>query len=314
MKKYLTFFALSGILLSNPVLAQDESISSGLQSMDSTQVAMLIIICVILGIIILLLILMLYLMSFISAIFRKENPELADEPSWWESFKERFVTGDVEEELSQDKLMTGHSYDGIQELDNFMPPWLQWVFTGTIIIAFVYFGYYTVLGIGKTGIEEYEEELRIAAIEAEERGSNALASIDETNVEIDNSDIGLSAGKTIYDSNCVACHAADGGGGVGPNLTDQYWLHGGGIKDIFGVIKYGVIEKGMVPWEDQLSPQEIQGVASYILTLQGTTPAVPKDPQGELYEESGESVPNEEDSILPTDSTVVMPDSIAVTE
>ena len=300
MKKYLT---LIGLLLSSSAFAQEESVSGAMQAMDSNQVAIFIIIGVILGVIILLLILMLYLMSFISAVFRKENPELAEEPSWWESFKERFVTGDIEEELSQEKLMTGHSYDGIQELDNFMPPWLQYVFTGTIIIAFVYFGYYTILGYGKTGIEEYEEEVRIAAIEAEARGASALASIDENNVEVDDSAVGLNAGKTIFGTNCAACHAADGGGGVGPNLTDQYWLHGGGIKDLFSVIKYGVIEKGMVPWEDQLSPQEIREVASYILTLQGTSPAVAKDPQGELYE-GGETAPTE-DSGAPADTSAI---------
>lgn len=311
MKKYFTFFALIGLLLSNPVLAQDEAVSSGLKAMDSNQLAILIIIGVVFGVIILLLILMLYLMSFVSAILLQENPELADGPSWWESFKERFVTGDVEEEQSRDKLMTSHSYDGIQELDNFMPPWLQYVFTGTIVIAFVYFGYYTVLGFGKTGIEEYEEEIRIAAIEAESRGTSAMASIDETNVEVDNSELGISAGKTIFGANCAACHAADGGGGVGPNLTDQYWLHGGDIKDVFRVIKYGVIEKGMVPWEDQLSPQEIQGVSSFILTLQGTTPAVAKDPQGELYT-GGEVAPV--DDSTPADSTEVAADSVATAE
>lgn len=306
MKKHITFYTLIGLLFSTPALAQEESMSGALQAMDSNQVAILIIIGVILGVIILLLILMLYLMSFISAIFRKESPELAEEPSWWESFKERFVTGDTQEEQAKDKLMLDHSYDGIQELDNFMPPWLQYVFTGTIIIGVVYFSYYTVLGFGKTGVEEYQEEVRIAAIEAEARGASALASIDETNVEADNSDAGLSNGETIFGANCAACHAADGGGGVGPNLTDRYWLHGGDIKDLFTVIKYGVIEKGMVPWEDQLSPQEIQQVASFILTLQGTSPAAPKDPQGELYEGTGETVP--------ADSTAIATDVIAIGE
>ncbi|REG81661.1 cbb3-type cytochrome c oxidase N-terminal domain-containing protein [Algoriphagus antarcticus] len=310
MKKYLTFFALSCLLFFNPVLAQNTSVSEGLGALDSNQMALLIIIGVIIGVIILLLILMIYLMSFISAVFRKENPELVEEPSWWETFKQRFVTGDIKEEQTKDKLMEDHSYDGIQELDNFMPPWLQYVFSGTVIIAIVYFGYYTVLGFGKTGVEEYQEEIRIAAIEAEERGTSALASIDETNVEFDKSDVGISAGKTIFGANCAACHAADGGGGVGPNLTDQYWIHGGDIKDVFKVIKYGVIEKGMVPWEDQLNPQEIQEVSSYILSIQGTSPAVAKDPQGELYSGEDEAAPAD-DSSAPADSTAV---AAAVTE
>lgn len=303
MKKYLTFLALSGLLCFKPAFGQEASISVGLQAMDSSQLTLLIIIGVIIGVIVLLLILMIYLMMFISAVFRKENPELADEPTWWETFKERFVTGDIAEEQEKGKLMADHSYDGIQELDNFMPPWLQYVFSGTIIIAIVYFGYYTVLGFGMTGIEEYEEDVRIAAIEAEARGASALASIDETNVEVDNSEVGISAGKTIFGANCAACHAADGGGGIGPNLTDQYWIHGGDIKDLFTVVKYGVIEKGMVPWEDQLSPKEIQEVTSFILTLQGTTPAVAKDPQGELYTR-GETAPAD-DAPASSDSTAV---------
>ena len=313
MKKYLTFFALLGSLMSTPVLAQNEAVSGGFGAMDSNQMGLLIIIGVIIGVIILLLILMIYLMSFISAVFRKENPELVNEPSWWDSFKQRFVTGDIEEEQEKDKLMTDHSYDGIQELDNFMPPWLQYVFLGTIIIAISYFSYYTVLGFGKTGVEEYEEEVRIAAIEAEARGVSLLASIDETNVVVDDSGAALSAGNAIFTANCAACHAADGGGGVGPNLTDQYWLHGGDIKDLFKVIKYGVIEKGMVPWEDQLSPKEIQDVASYILTLQGTSPAAPKDPQGELYSGDEESAATEKSEAEGDDSTVAS-DTTAIAE
>ncbi|SFU16714.1 cytochrome c oxidase cbb3-type subunit 3 [Algoriphagus locisalis] len=308
MKKYLTFLALGSLLISTPVLAQDDS--AGFGALDSNQMALLLIIGVIIGVIILLLILMIYLMSFISAVFRKENPELANEPSWWDTFKQKFVTGDIEEEQDEEKLMSDHSYDGIQELDNFMPPWLQYVFSGTIIIAVVYFGYYTVLGLGKTGVEEYEEEVRIAAVEAEARGVSLLASIDETNVELDISGAALNAGSAIFSTNCAACHAADGGGGVGPNLTDQYWLHGGDIKDVFKVVKYGVIEKGMVPWEDQLSPKEIQDVSSYILSLQGTSPAAPKDPQGELYagDESSSTTSEGADvdeSIVAADTTVV---------
>ncbi|WP_339698942.1 cbb3-type cytochrome c oxidase N-terminal domain-containing protein [Algoriphagus aquimarinus] len=307
MKKYLTLFSLIGLMVSPSAWAQTEASSAGMLSMDSNQIALLIIIGVIIGVIILLLILMIYLMSFISAVFRKENPELAEETSWWDSFKERFVTGDIEEEQAKEKLMADHSYDGIQELDNFMPPWLQYVFIGTVVFAIGYYANYTVFGFGMTGVEEYEEELRIEAIAAESRSLTADASIDETNVTLDDSGPALSAGKTIFEANCAACHAIDGGGGVGPNLTDKYWLHGGDIKDVFAIVKYGVIEKGMVPWEDQLNPKEIQEVSSYILSLQGTRPAAPKDPQGELY--SGGSANESEapaDSMTAADSTSVV--------
>jgi cytochrome c oxidase cbb3-type subunit 3 len=273
--------------------------------MDSNQLTLLIILGVVLVLIVLLLILMIYLMSFMATVLKKENPTLvATGPSWLETFKERFVTGKVDEAYGSEekaKVMVDHSYDGITELDNFMPPWLQYVFIGTVVYGIGYFVYYTVLGTGLTGVEEYQEELRVEAIASEIRQANNLASIDENTVTFDESAEALASGKTIFDGNCAACHAQDGGGGVGPNLTDDYWLHGGGIADIFKVVKYGVIEKGMVPWEDQLTPVEIQSVSSYILTLGGIAPANPKAPQGEIYEEA----PSPDPAPTVTDSTLV---------
>lgn len=287
MNKILSLLALFAIT-GTPVMAQSEQSSwyTTLSSMDSSQLTLLVILGVVLLLIVLLLILMIYLMSFMAAVFQKENPSLAHEPSWWESFKEKFVTGKMDEVGGKDekaKVMSDHSYDGITELDNFMPPWLQWVFIGSIAFAVIYFVNYTVLGIGPTGEEEYQEELRLEAIAAETRKANLVAGIDETTVVFDESAAAISSGKSIFETNCAACHAADGGGGVGPNLTDEYWLHGGSIQDVFKVVKYGVVEKGMIPWQDQLSPEQMQQVSSYILTLVGTTPANPKEPQGEPY-------------------------------
>lgn len=305
MKKYISIFiALIGVFSSQSLLAQ-EAAPSTFEAMGSNELTILIILGVVLGVIVLLLFLMVYLMSFMASVLKSEDPSLANEPSWWESFKERFVTGKVDEAFGKEekaKMMSDHSYDGITELDNFMPPWLQYVFIGTIIFAGIYFVNYTVLGIGSTGVEEYEEELRLEAIASEARMENALASIDESTVIFDESPAALSGGKAIFDGNCAACHAQDGGGGVGPNLTDEYWIHGGSITDVFSIVKYGVVEKGMVPWEDQLSPEEIQQVSSYILTMQGTTPAVPKEPQGEIYS----AEPAVEAESIVTDSTAVV--------
>ncbi len=306
MKKYLPLLALFVLILSPSAWAQSENSSGGFQSMNPDEVALLIIIGVIIAIIILVLILMIYLMSFLMTVFRKENPDEQEEPSWWETFKEKFVTGDVEEEQAGEKLMADHSYDGIQELDNFMPPWLQYVFVGTVVFAVIYYANYTVLGLGMTGVEEYEEELRVEAIAAEQRSENAEASIDETTVMLDKSEAAISSGESIFLTNCAACHATDGGGGVGPNLTDEYWIHGADVKDVFAVIKYGVIEKGMVPWEDQLTPKEIQDVSSYIIGIQGSTPVAPKEPQGEFYPLD---VPTRSDS-LTTDP--IEPDSALI--
>lgn len=288
MKKFKSILVLlAGILGSMPVMAQTSEVSwvSQLQQMESSQLTLLVIMGVVLGVIVLLLILMIYLMSFMVAVFKKENPEMANEPSWWDEFKLKYITGKMKPVGGKEEkqLMLDHSYDGIVELDNHMPPWLVNVFYVTIAFGIGYFFYYSVLGLGKTQIEEYAEEQRLAAIKIEQYQALAVSSIDENSVVFDESASALSAGQAIYSANCVACHASDGGGGVGPNLTDDYWIHGGSIQDIFRVTKYGVPEKGMIPWADQLSPEEMQQVSSYIKTLVGTTPANPKDPQGEKY-------------------------------
>lgn len=300
MKKLFSLLAIFGYT-TFPVWAQTEYSNwyTKLQAMDSGQLTLLVILGIVLAVIVLLLILMVYLMSFMSAVLRKENPALNSEPSWWETFKERFVTGKVDEvggKEEQAKVMSDHSYDGITELDNFMPPWLQGVFVGTVIFAVVYFVHYSVLGNGPTGLEEYEEELRVEAAAAEVRQANMVAGIDENTVVFDESAAALASGKTIFETNCAACHATDGGGGVGPNLTDEYWIHGGAITDVFKIVKYGVVEKGMIPWQDQLSPEQMQQVSSYILTLKGTSPAVPKEPQGERYSPTPSEVVPETDS------------------
>lgn len=278
--------SLLSLFLVIPGLAQEseESWTAQLQQLDSGQAALLMIIGVVLLLIVIIMGLMLYLLSFLMTVIRKDNPALAAKPSWWETFKVKFVTGKMKPIEQEKDIQLDHSYDGIVELDNFMPPWLKYVFYMSIAFAVIYFVNYSVLGLGQNQYEEYEEELAIAAMEEEARGESMLASIDETNVEFDASTPTIEAGEELYAGNCAACHAMDGGGGVGPNLTDEYWIHGGDIKDIFSVVKYGVVEKGMIPWQDQLSPEQMQQVSSYILSLQGITPANPKEPQGEKYE------------------------------
>ncbi|WP_339903687.1 cbb3-type cytochrome c oxidase N-terminal domain-containing protein [uncultured Cyclobacterium sp.] len=274
------------LFMAVPGFAQEAETSflAQMQQLDSNTLLLLAIITVVLLVIVIIVAVMVYMLSFLMTLMRKENPALAEEPSWWESFKTKYVVGKVKPIAEEKDIQLDHNYDGIVELDNFMPPWLKYVFYLTIFSAVVYFLNYTVLGIGKTQIEEYEASLEEAALEAEARGAMMLTSIDETNVELDTSTPALAAGEELFAGNCAACHAMDGGGGVGPNLTDEYWLHGGDIKSVFTVVKYGVVEKGMIPWQDQLSPEQMQQVSSYILSLQGTSPANPKEPQGEKYE------------------------------
>jgi cytochrome c oxidase cbb3-type subunit 3 len=189
----------------------------------------------------------------------------------------------------EDEVATDHVYDGIRELDNRLPPWWLWSFYASIIFAVVYFINYEVLGTGLTQEEEYQAEM----LKAKEDVKTYLASlgdlIDESNVTLATETADINAGKAIYEQNCSVCHAADGGGGVGPNFTDKYWLHGGDMTAIFSTIKYGVPSKGMIAWESQLSPKKMQQVASYIYMMEGQTSANPKEPQGDLFERAHEA-------------------------
>jgi len=178
----------------------------------------------------------------------------------------------------------GHEYDGIRELDNSLPPWWLWLFYITIIWSIGYLWYYHVSDRGPGSAQEY-----IAAMEKGEADKAAyLASqtnlVDEKTVTVLTGEADIAEGKEIYTANCLVCHGAAGEGGVGPNFTDKYWIHGGSINNIFSTIKYGVAEKGMISWKEQLRPGAMQKVASYILTFQGTNPPNQKEPQGVLYE------------------------------
>ncbi|NEN23934.1 c-type cytochrome [Cryomorpha ignava] len=194
----------------------------------------------------------------------------------------------------EDEIMLDHEYDGIRELDNNLPPWWVWMFYATIIYAFVYLIYYHVLPYGQSQEEEYISELKQADMEKEAYLATAKNLIDENSVVYLEDAADLAAGKTIYLANCQACHQADGGGGVGPNLTDEYWIHGGGMSDIFKTVKYGVPTKGMIAWESQLNPTQMAQVSSFIHSLSGTVPASPKEPQGEVWrpENSDEIAPD----------------------
>lgn len=194
--------------------------------------------------------------------------------------------------ISQEKdVMTDHAYDGIVELDNNLPPWWLYGFYISIVWAFIFFGYYHLFG-GPGQEEKYQTEMAQAEKAIEAYKANAADLIDETNVTLLTDATGLENGKAIFDMNCVACHGVDGGGTVGPNLTDDYFLHGGGIKNVFATIKNGVQGTAMINWKAQLKPKEIQEVASYVVSLQGTTPMNPKEAEGELWQEAaGEAQP-----------------------
>ncbi|MFS4416515.1 cbb3-type cytochrome c oxidase N-terminal domain-containing protein [Maribacter sp. 2307ULW6-5] len=181
------------------------------------------------------------------------------------------------------EIILDHNYDGIKELDNNLPPWWVYMFYATIIFGVVYMLRFHVFNDYDQDTE-YLTEVAIAQAEIEEYKKNAKDLVDVNTVELLTDASDLSAGKAIYEASCVACHMADGGGGIGPNLTDEYWILGGGIKNVFNTVSEGGrAGKGMVAWKQSLKPLEMAQVSSYILTFQGKTAANPKEPEGEIW-------------------------------
>ena len=184
----------------------------------------------------------------------------------------------IEEEKD---LMIDHEFDGIKELDNPVPGWFNFLFYGSIAVGIMYFVTYHVTHWGQSQEQEYATEMKQAAAEQKVYLAKSANKIDESSVKVITEAATLDAGKAVYNASCVACHGDKGQGVVGPNLTDDFWIHGGSISNVFKTIKYGVPEKGMMSWEKTLSPKQISEVSNYILSLKGTTPANPKEPQGE---------------------------------
>ena len=185
----------------------------------------------------------------------------------------------IEEE---EDIMLEHDFDGIRELDNKIPPWWTVLFYGAIVFSFIYMIDYHVIGDGNVQENEYNNEVQAAALQLELLTKSGKMITEET-VTIVNDVASLSAGKEIFTKNCAACHGMKGEGLVGPNFTDEYWIHGGSIKNIYRTISEGVPAKGMISWKSQLSPNQIQEVGSYILTLKGTNPPNQKAPEGKKW-------------------------------
>lgn len=181
-------------------------------------------------------------------------------------------------------LVMDHNYDGIRELDNHLPPWWKWLLYATIVWSVVYVLAYHVFDSLPLSRTEYETELAQAAEQAKMlKAANPGPQIDETTVELTLDAAALADGKQTFLGTCASCHRRDGGGDIGPNLTDEYWKNGGTIKDIFKVVKHGVPSTNMVAWGGVMSPEAMRNVASYVLSLQGSNPENPKKPEGDLF-------------------------------
>jgi len=225
--------------------------------------------------------------------------------SWWDRFnKLRPVAQEAE-------LDTGHEYDGIRELNNRLPPWWLYGFYVSIVFAAIYLWRYHVSHSAPSSKEEFETSVAKGEAEVQEYLKKQGDNVDENTVTLLTDAEDLAAGKAIFTNpaNCVPCHRADAGGVVGPNLTDDYWIYGGNIRDLFKTIKYGT-NKGMRSWKDDLSAKQIAQVASYVKSLHGSNPPNPKEHQGELYKDEGapktDSIKPANDSIKAKDNKVVM--------
>jgi cytochrome c oxidase cbb3-type subunit 3 len=181
------------------------------------------------------------------------------------------------------QLLLDHDYDGIKELDNSLPPWWVYLFYGCIIFAVVYLVRFEVMG-GDNQEMELKKEMAQAQIDIAEYKKTAPDLMDENTVTLLTAPADLAAGKAIFTTNCVACHRADAGGQIGPNLTDDNWILGGGIKNVFHTLVNGGRDgKGMISWKATLKPKQMQEVASYVLSLKGSNPVNPKAPDGEIW-------------------------------
>jgi cytochrome c oxidase cbb3-type subunit 3 len=203
---------------------------------------------------------------------------------WWANLDKKVFTKAVPVEREADYLLD-HNYDGIQELDNALPPWWKYGFYITIVVAVIYIFNFHVMGNGKNPSQEYVAEMEKAKIEMDIFEANNKDKVDEKNVPMADA-AGLATAKEFFMAKCKVCHGEKGEGLVGPNLTDDYWLHKGSLNDIYNTIKMGYADKGMQSWSNDFSPKQMSFLASYVKSLHGTNPPNPKAPQGELYVET----------------------------
>ncbi len=267
---------LSGVGLASwsPVLAQTGSVPpSGTSEQLSHYLLVLIF-----GIVVFFLLLIILIMFQLTYLWmpKKVASEVVAEPlSLWEK-----VAG--LKPLAQEKsLLMEEDFDGISELNNPVPGWFNALFYGTIATGIVYLLVFHVWKVADLQDVEFAKETQLAEAQKEAYLKTVASSIDENSVKLVTQVEELAKGKEIYLSNCAACHGQAGEGTVGPNLTDEYWLHGGNVGEVFKTIKYGVQEKGMIAWDKKLNPLQMQQVIGYIFSLKGTKPANGKAPQGE---------------------------------
>lgn len=180
---------------------------------------------------------------------------------------------------NDESRLIDHNYDGIQEFDNPLPRWWVYLFYATIVFAVLYYVNVPGIGVGKGRIADYEADVAAAKARYAAIAPSSGPTLAQLTVLARDKNV-VAAGKTVFSGNCIACHKADGGGMIGPNLTDDYWIHGGTIADIRRTINDGVLVKGMPQWGKVLNPDQVNAVAVYVTTLRGSNPPNGKAPEG----------------------------------
>lgn len=281
------------LVFSGSLFAQSANISAGSKTVVSETIIIMLALVVILEMIIIV-----YFANGIRSFLKKESVLTAvtsdalpvvekEKVSWFDRLYNRNTKEDIA------RLDLGHDYDGIKELDNEVPVWWRWGFAISLIFGIVYMYSYHIAETKPLQQEELAMDMAEAAIQQAAYLEKSANNVDENTVKILGAD-DIAAGKELYikPGACATCHAENGGAivngasGIGPNLTDDYWLHKGDIKAIFYSIKYGWPEKGMKAWKEDYSPLQMAQIASYVKSLQGTNPQPAKDKQGELFIET----------------------------
>jgi cytochrome c oxidase cbb3-type subunit 3 len=185
-----------------------------------------------------------------------------------------------QDDRREDRLLD-HEYDEIREYDNPLPKWWLYILYGTILYSVLYaLNIVPGIGTGQGRVASYEHEMTVAKARQQALAAQAGPVTEADLLAITHDPARLARAREKFNSTCSPCHRADGGGIIGPNLTDEYWIHGGQPLQILTTVTQGVPDKGMPAWGQVLKPDEVADLVAYVLTLQGTHPQNPKEPQG----------------------------------
>ncbi len=243
---------------------------------DGNDLLLLFAIAALVCVVLVLLVMLMSLIGMIQGISREDGKPVSGSSEFWQKI------GSLKPLSAEKELLLNEDYDGIQELNNPVPAWFNALFYGTVVLGILYFFAYHNWDLAPLQKQEYDSEVFAAQLATQERLKNSpVDDINENNVKESKEAAIISAGKGTYIQYCAACHGQAGEGGVGPNLTDDYWLHGGTLASVFKTIKYGVPEKGMVAWGTQLTPTQMSNISNFITSLKGTNPPNGKAPQGD---------------------------------